>query len=82
MIIDTPPVMPASDALILGPQTNGLLFVVKAGRTNRQIVWRAVEQIKVTQSNIVGVVLNAVDTRRDRYYSNAYYPSYYGKKDQ
>jgi len=82
LIIDTPPVMPASDALILAPQTDGLLFVVKTGRTNRQIVRKAVEQIKVTQANIMGVVLNGVDTRRDRYYSSQYYPSYYGKKDQ
>ncbi len=82
LIIDTPPVMPASDALILAPQTDGVLFVVKAGRTNRQIVRKAVEQIKATQANIMGVVLNAVDTRRDRYYSSNYYPSYYGKGDQ
>lgn len=79
LIIDTPPVMPASDALILAPQTDGVLFVVKAGRTNREIVRKAVEQIKVTQANIIGVVLNAVDTKRDRYYSGKYYPSYYGK---
>lgn len=82
LIIDTPPVMPASDALLLAPQTDGVLFVVKAGRTNREIIRKAIEQIKVTQANIMGVVLNAVDTRRDRYYSSQYYPNYYGKRDQ
>ncbi|MBU0661713.1 polysaccharide biosynthesis tyrosine autokinase [Patescibacteria group bacterium] len=77
LVIDTPPVMPASDALLLAPQTDGVLLVVRAGRTNREIIRKAVEQIKVTQANIIGVVLNEVDTRRDRYYSSKYYPSYY-----
>jgi len=79
LIIDTPPVMPATDALLLAPQTDGVLLVVKEGRTNREIIKKAAEQIRVTQANLIGVVLNQVDTKRDRYYSSKYYPNYYGK---
>jgi len=79
LIIDTPPVIPATDALLLAPQTDGVLLVVKEGHTNREIIKRAAEQIRVAQANLIGVVLNKVDTKRDRYYSSKYYPSYYGK---
>ena len=80
LIIDTPPIIPATDALLLAPQTDGVLLVVKEGHTNREIIKRAAEQIRVAQANLIGVVLNKVDTKRDRYYySSKYYSSYYGK---
>jgi Mrp family chromosome partitioning ATPase len=81
LIIDTPPVIPATDALLLAPQTDGVLLVVKEGHTNREIIKRAAEQIRVAQANLIGVVLNQVDTKRDRYYSGKYYSRYYGESD-
>jgi len=81
LIIDTPPILPASDAMILAPHTDGILLVVKSGSLKRELIKKAVDQIKKTQANLIGVVLNQVDVKRARYYSGKYYATYYGEGD-
>ncbi|MBW2709420.1 MAG: polysaccharide biosynthesis tyrosine autokinase [Deltaproteobacteria bacterium] len=81
IIIDTPPILPASDAMILAPHTDGVLFVIKSGYLKRELVKKAVVQIKKTQANLIGVVLNQVDVKRARYSSGKYYATYYGESD-
>ena len=80
VIIDTPPVLPASDALVLSPRTDGLLLVVKANQVNRKYIKDAVRQIESVGAKILGVILNRVDVRRERYYRHyrKYYTAYYG----
>ena len=58
LIIDTPPILPASDALILTPRTDGVVMVVKAGLMNRELVRNCVEQLRLAQANLLGIVLN------------------------
>ena len=77
MVIDTPPIMPASDALILGPMVDGLILVARAGKTNRQLVKKAIENINTSRANLLGLVLNQMDFKREGYYK--YYTKYYGK---
>lgn len=77
IIIDSSPVMPASDALMLAPQVDGVVVVVKAGDANRKIIKDAVDQLQHTQANILGVALNAVNRTESGYYK--YYESYYGE---
>ena len=81
VIIDTPPVLPASDVLVLSPGTDGLLLVVKANQVNRKYIKDAVKQLESVGAKILGVVLNRVDVKRDRYYKyySKYYTSYYGE---
>ncbi|MFC1840616.1 polysaccharide biosynthesis tyrosine autokinase [Thermodesulfobacteriota bacterium] len=81
IIIDTPPVLPASDALILAPYADGVIFVTKAGLINREIIKKAVESLQHSNANIIGVVLNQVDVSREGYYRNYYhyYSKYYGE---
>ena len=81
VIIDTPPILPASDALILTPRTDGVVLVVKAGLINRELVRNTVDQLKLTQANLLGVVLNRVDLKREGYYKyyHKYYSKYYGE---
>lgn len=80
LIIDSPPILPASDAILLAPQTDGVILVVKSGMMNREMVKKAVEQVRLSQANLLGVVLNAVDTKREGYYKyyHKYYSKYYG----
>jgi Mrp family chromosome partitioning ATPase len=78
VIIDTPPVLPASDALVLSPATDGVLVVVKAGQVNKKYIKDAVKQLESAGTKILGVVLNQVDVNRERYYRK-YYGSYYGE---
>jgi len=76
LIIDTPPVLPASDALIMAPHTDGVILISKAGLMNRDMVQKAVDQLRHARANLLGIVLNQVDIKREGYYK--YYSKYYG----
>ena len=77
VIIDTPPLLPASDALLIAPLVHGVVLVVKAGYMNREMVAKAVSQLDMTGTKILGVVLNDVNIRKEGYYN--YYRKYYGE---
>jgi len=81
LIIDSPPILPASDSLILAPRIDGVILLVKAGAMNRKMVIRAVQQLKLAQANLTGVALNQVDVKKGGYYRyyHKYYSKYYGE---
>lgn len=76
VIIDTSPIIPASDALLLSPQVDGVVLVVKVGTTSRTLAKDAVQQLQKAKANILGVLLNQADVTKSSYYK--YYQSYYG----
>jgi polysaccharide biosynthesis transport protein len=76
VIIDTPPVLAVTDALILTSRVSGVAFVLGAGMTHRRLAERAIEMLATSNPPMVGAVLNRVDFARDRYY----YSRYYGPK--
>jgi capsular exopolysaccharide synthesis family protein len=80
LVIDTAPILPASDALMLAPQTDGVIMVVKPGMIARDVIQKTIEQLRLTQANVLGVVLNQMDIRREGHYKyyNKYYSAYYG----
>lgn len=79
IIIDTPPVMPASDAVIMAPRVSGTLLVIKSGNTDKKIVKTTLDQLKQSGTPILGTVLNQVNMKKEGYYRNynKYYSSYY-----
>ena len=82
IIIDTPPVLAVTDAVILAPYLTSFTFVIGAEMTRRAHVERAVETLRSGQPASIGVVLNRVDFDRNKYYYSRYYgyhyKSYYG----
>ena len=79
VVIDSPPVMAATDAVILSVQTDGVLLVVRSGETPKEAFTRTRDLLASVKCHILGVVLNAVDsTAPDYYYSYRYYPYSYG----
>jgi succinoglycan biosynthesis transport protein ExoP len=79
IVIDSPPVMAATDAVILSVETDGVLLVVRSGETPKEAFTRTRDLLVSVKCNILGVVLNAVDSRSpDYYYSYRYYPYSYG----
>jgi capsular exopolysaccharide synthesis family protein len=79
VVIDSPPVMAATDAVILSVQTDGVLLVVRSGDTPKEAFSRTRDLLMSVKCHILGVVLNAVDsTAPDYYYSYRYYPYSYG----
>jgi capsular exopolysaccharide synthesis family protein len=79
IVIDSPPIMAATDAVILSVQTDGVLLVVRSGETPKEAFTRAKDLLTSVKCSLLGVVLNAVDsTAPDYYYSYRYYPYSYG----
>ena len=79
MVIDSPPVMAATDAVILSALTDGVLMVVRSGETPKEAFTRTRDLLAAVKCRLLGVVLNAVDSSApDYYYSYRYYPYAYG----
>ncbi len=79
IVIDSPPIMAATDAVILSVQADGVLLVVRSGETPKEAFTRSRDLLVSVKSNLLGVVLNAVDAGApDYYYSYRYYPYSYG----
>ncbi len=57
VIIDTPPIIPVTDAGLMGPHTDGAIMVVKANRTQKGVVKHAEGLLKQAQVKILGHVL-------------------------
>ncbi len=77
IVIDTPPVLAVTDAVILAPSVAGVTFVVGAEMTRRRLAERALETILASHPKMVGVVLNKVDFARNKYYYSRYYGHQY-----
>ncbi|HZR23172.1 MAG TPA: polysaccharide biosynthesis tyrosine autokinase [Vicinamibacterales bacterium] len=77
IIIDTPPVLAVTDAVILAPLVAGVVFVIGAEMTRRRLAERAIETVTQTQPKFTAVVLNKVDFARNRYYYSRYYGHQY-----
>src|SRR5271165_5695857 len=79
VVIDSPPVMAATDAVILSVQSDGVLLVVRSGETPKEAFTRTRDLLVSVKCHLLGVVLNAVDSSApDYYYSYRYYPYSYG----
>jgi capsular exopolysaccharide synthesis family protein len=77
ILIDTPPVLAVTDAVILTPEVNGAVFVIGAEMTRRRLAERAVETIQASRPKSVAAVLNRVDFARNKYYYSRHYGHQY-----
>ena len=82
IFIDSPPVIPVSDAVVLSTIVDGVIFVVQGQLTPKPIVQAALAQLGDRHSKILGLVLNRVDLKsgqyrdyRHHYNSGDYYSS-------
>ncbi|HEY5220185.1 MAG TPA: polysaccharide biosynthesis tyrosine autokinase [Gemmatimonadaceae bacterium] len=75
VLIDTPPVLVTADAALMGVQADGVVMVVRAGKSERAAASHAVEQIVHLGGRMLGAVLNDPDARTPRYgrYGDYYY---------
>ena len=78
IIIDTPPLGSVIDAAVVAKRCDGSVLVLEADRTPKSMAKSVKEQLQAANPNIVGVVLNKVDTHKGSYYGKKY-GSYYGK---
>ncbi|MFA5938166.1 MAG: polysaccharide biosynthesis tyrosine autokinase [Sinimarinibacterium sp.] len=81
VILDSPPIQAAADAMVLGRQCDAALFVVKSDATSRRSVRNSLKQLRFAAIPVVGSVINQVDVRRNPHYADSYHYvyGYYGK---
>jgi Mrp family chromosome partitioning ATPase len=68
VIFDSVPIIPASDALLLAPQVDGVILVVLVGKTSRRLVRDAAHQLKNAHGKVLGVLLNKAEMNTGSYY--------------
>ena len=73
VLIDTPPILAVTDAVIIGPWVSGVVFIIGSEMTPRRLAERAVETLMTSRPRILGAVLNQVDIARNKYYYSRYY---------
>jgi polysaccharide biosynthesis transport protein len=77
VIIDTPPVLAVTDAVIVSRSVSGVVFVIGSEMTRRVHAERAIETLLSGKPKSVGAVLNRVDFDRNKYYYSRYYGYHY-----
>lgn len=80
IILDTPPLLAASDAAIISRMSDGALVVVRAGRTERSALESAIQQLATVGARVLGTVLNDPDAEIPKYAK--YYSYYYSREYQ
>jgi non-specific protein-tyrosine kinase len=70
ILIDTPPIIAVTDAAILSSRVDGVLLVVNAGKTRRDLAVKARDMLRQVNANVLGVVLNNAKIDKSAY---AYY---------
>ncbi|HEU0185556.1 MAG TPA: polysaccharide biosynthesis tyrosine autokinase [Blastocatellia bacterium] len=85
ILIDSPPMISVTDPIILSTMVDGLILVVQAGRSTRELARRARRELARVGARVFGVVLNNVDVRQGGYddydyyrYTSAYNEGYRG----
>jgi capsular exopolysaccharide synthesis family protein len=77
VILDSPPVIPVTDAIVLADVVTGVIFVAAAETTPMPATRNAIEQLRRAPAPVLGAVLNRADLKRRAYYYRRYYPRGY-----
>ena len=78
VILDSPPVASFADSLILSAMVEGVIIVVKAGLTSREVANRTKTHLQTVGAKVLGAVINHIKLQpHDYYYYSTYYSRYY-----
>lgn len=87
ILIDTPPVLPVTDAVIVSGKADGTLLLIDSGSVGVEAAKEAKARLEQAHGHILGVVLNKVDVHGGKYgygkgsgYGYGYY--YYGEEEK
>jgi polysaccharide biosynthesis transport protein len=79
VVVDTPPTLSVTDAVVLSPRADAIVLVIRSGQTTKQALRRSRDVLMQVNAKVSGVLLNAVDLSSPDYY---YYYEYKGKYSQ
>ena len=82
VVIDSPPMLTVTDAVLLSARVERVVIVVRAGRTTKSALRRSRELLAHVNASVLGVVLNGIDVRSPDHYhyyysGTKYYGGYY-----
>lgn len=82
ILVDCAPLGMVVDSAVVAPQCDGAVLVMEAGTVSYRLAQEVQRKLQNAHCNLLGVVLNKVDRRSDKYYSYGYgkYGKYYDKK--
>jgi len=83
VILDTPPVLAVTDALVISRLTDAVILVVRYGIVQRHVAQRAIDLLERAGAHLLGVAINAVDFKTPEYseYYGRKYSDYYGERN-
>ncbi|MHC5816519.1 MAG: tyrosine-protein kinase family protein, partial [Nostoc sp.] len=73
VIYDVPPLVGLADASLIVPHTDGLLIVVRIQKTNSSMLKTALDNLKISRLNILGIVSNAQKSTNTKSTNNSSY---------
>ena len=73
VIVDSAPVIPVSDPMLIGSEVDGVILVILAGKTPRKVAARARDILLDANANLLGVVVNNLSEVLPYYYDYRYY---------
>jgi succinoglycan biosynthesis transport protein ExoP len=86
IFFDSPPVISVSDALIITQIVDATIMVVRSGETTYSTVEMGLKNLRKSPTNIIGLVVNAIDLKKVKYYYYSrdyhYYGKYYGEQNE
>lgn len=79
IIIDAPPLLPVTDAVLLSQNVDGVILVADTNNTKKEVFSRGLERLKQVNANVLGAVLNKYPVNKSSYYTYENY-YYYGSE--
>jgi receptor protein-tyrosine kinase len=67
IVIDTPPLLPVSDSQIIAPHADGVVIVVRKGKTKIESIQQASDMLLLSNANMIGAVLNGINEKSNQY---------------
>ncbi|GMT48184.1 MAG: tyrosine protein kinase [bacterium] len=78
ILIDSPPVLPVTDSLLLGRLADASFIVIKLGETSFPAVEQSIKQLRSVNVNVAGAIINKIKPSAGYGYYHNYYHYYYG----
>jgi succinoglycan biosynthesis transport protein ExoP len=76
LILDSPPLLSVTDAIVLSTRTDSTIVVVRSGSTRKEALAQSASRLGQSRANVIGTVLNAVPGDAGYYYRYRWYRGY------
>jgi protein-tyrosine kinase len=73
VLLDTPPILPVSDSVVLAAHVDAVILAAKLGSTTRDEIARVREALRRANAHVIGVVAGGLKSRRGYYYRRGYH---------